>query len=117
MCDFWFVVLVFSSKLLSLYSRPRQRVKHKAHADALSFDNTFNRVQDRLKISELEARFATLWDAAGGPERQREYRFAPPRRRRAAPDSPGLCRRCREVSGGHAARPGRGAAGQHAAHA
>ena len=47
---------------------------------ALSFDNTFNRVQDRLKISEPEARFATLWDAAGGPERQREYRFAPPRR-------------------------------------
>ena len=35
MCDFLFVVQVFSSKLLSLYSRPRQRVKHKAHADAL----------------------------------------------------------------------------------
>ena len=34
MCDFLFVVQVFSSKLLSLYSRPRQRVKHKAHADA-----------------------------------------------------------------------------------
>ena len=50
---------------------------------ALSFDNTFNRVQDRLKISELETRFATLWDAAGGPELQREYRFAPPRRWRA----------------------------------
>ena len=54
-----------------------------ARADALSFDNTFNRVQDRLKISELETRFATLWDAAGGPELQREYRFAPPRRWRA----------------------------------
>ena len=40
-------------------------------------------MQDRLKISEPETRFTTLWDAAGGPELQREYRFAPPRRRRA----------------------------------
>ena len=45
---------------------------------ALSVDNAFNRVQDRLKISEPKTRFATLRDAAGGLERQREYRLAPP---------------------------------------
>ena len=53
---------------------------------ALSVDNAFNRVQDRLKISEPETRFATLRDAAGGPERQREYRLAP-----TAPPSGGTC--------------------------
>ena len=33
--------------------------------------------------SVLEERFATLWDAAGGPELVREYRFEPKRRWRA----------------------------------
>ncbi|MDO4750461.1 MAG: hypothetical protein Q4A24_00015 [Akkermansia sp.] len=33
--------------------------------------------------SSLEERFARLWDAAGGPELVREYRFEPKRRWRA----------------------------------
>lgn len=47
------------------------------------FDKAGKSVPGKRKISELEDRFATVWDALGGPELVREYRFDKTRRWRA----------------------------------
>ena len=41
------------------------------------------RLRYRSNGSKLETKFATYWQAAGGPELEREYRFDPNRRWRA----------------------------------
>lgn len=47
------------------------------------FDTAPRGVSRKRNSSELENRFATLWDAIGGPELVREYRFDKSRRWRA----------------------------------
>ena len=47
------------------------------------FDTAPRGVSLKRNSSELENRFATLWDAIGGPELVREYRFDKSRRWRA----------------------------------
>ena len=48
-----------------------------------NFDKLSEHVPPKQKCSDLEERFARLWDALGGPVLSREYKFMPSRRWRA----------------------------------